>query len=644
MGKAEIRSLVNMVLAEGKNPLEVAKYYFKNQPEILGRLTAGDNLLLKKLASLDVEYDPAKFEAGKIFPWLVTLWKKNDPTLLSLLKSGPNSPEATKFRNAQLLFARPAFRETLGISDVNRFPSLEEFMQKVNTSFVEKDEIPESPRFDAKEINDDIRDGNIAKTNLSNDTYLVITPLKKKGACKYGNVHTATDGGRWCTAKEADNAFDSYKDGTLYIFMDRKDGYKSKYQLYYNKGEMEFKDESNRNFDYEAFFDENTDIFDRLFPATAQAIKGLSDGKNADIPGFQTVYKMMPKAYKEMFRSNASKLATGLLKHLLSATRGELDDFSVIDNEDAIGMDYNDITFHEDGFEVDFDVDEISSSLRKWYWVYKNGYDGFDFDSDEYNYIQNYVPQEKKQELIELIQMFEPEFNEKKFDVDGALYKAMTRDDSEKYFEDLLDHFATNYQNAVNNGQSAFIDGKVESLPFTIYPNGMFIPYDRFAAYALENSIQGDTLKDMLEHIIDSEGINDDTLYNHWENADVDYGKLKEQMAEDIDSARSEIEDDMEDMETYRENQEKFKKYIKDLGFTRDAGERFRKKTEFAYMEIGHPDYKKGTVYMDYMDLKNDKKRYKGDIQIDSLPKYATMQMMFESVRRLVRNILSNSI
>lgn len=636
------RNFNSRMLNEGKNPLEVAKYYLKNQPEALQKLTDRDNLLLRKLASLDAEFDPAKFEAGKMFPWLMTMWKRNDPALLSLLKSGPNSPENVKFRNAQLLFAKPAFRKSLGTSDVNKFASIEDFMQKVSASFVEKDEMPESPRFDVKEINDDIRDGSIAKTSISNDTYLVVTPLKKKGACKYGNVHMATSGGRWCTAKEKDNAFDSYKDGILYIFMDRKDGYKSKYQLYYKGNDMQFKDERNQDFDYEAFFDENTDMFDRLFPEIAKWFKGQTE---TQIPGIEKVYRMLPSKYKKEFRERASKYATGLLRDMLLASDGQLENpEEAIANEDVIGMDYDDITFHDGGFTVETDLDNISDSLQSWYWVYKNGYDGYSFDSDEYRYIQNYVPKDRKQELIDLVRFFKPEFSEKDFDEEGKLYEAMSEGDAYKYFERLFENYATEYSNAVNNGQSAFVDREVEGLPFTIRRNGLFIPYGRFTAYCLENIVDGVTLKDMIDYILDKENIDDERLNNHWETADVNFDGLFKQMSQDIDDAKEKIEDDMEDMEGYKDNHQKLQKYIKDLGFTKDAGDTFRKKTEFAYMVISNPDYRKGTVYMEYRDLKNDKQTHNGDIQIDNLPKYATMQMMFESVRRLVRNILSNSI
>jgi hypothetical protein len=250
----------------------------------------------------------------------------------------------------------------------------------------------------------------------------------------------------------------------------------------------------------------------------------------------------------------------------------------------------------------------------------------------------------RKQELIDLVRFFKPEFSEKDFDKEGELDDAMSEDDAYKYFGRLLENYATEYSNAVNNGQSAFVDREVEGLPFTIRRDGLFIPYGRFTAYCLENRVEGITLKEMLDYILDRENIDDERLNNHWETADVNYDGLRKQMSQDIDDAKEKIEDDMEDMEGYKDNHQKLQKYIKDLGFTKDLGNRFRKKTEFAYMVISNPDYRKGTVYMEYRDLKNDKQTHKGDIQIDSLPKYATMQMMFESVRRLVRNILNDSI
>lgn len=635
------RNLNKGFLLEGKNPVEVAKYYLKGQPEAMEKLTDRDNLLLRKLASLDMEFDPAKFEVGKIFPWLMTMWKKNDPELLSLLKSGPNSQEAAKFRNAQKLFSRPAFKKSLGIADVNRFSSLEDFINRVSAAFVEKEGVPESPRFSAPEINDDIREGNIAKTNISNERYLVVTPLKKKGACKYGNVHMDTNGGRWCTAKEADNAFDSYKDGTLYIFMDRKDGYKSKYQLHYNEGEIQFKNEFNRDFDYEGFFDENTGMFDRLFPQAAEKVRSGQFGS-----GFGQLYPLLPKAYKQAYRDSLAKNTEGILAALIKASKGDMSELEEIARTGYFGweLDFDDIVFHGDGFTVNIDLDMVGENLSRWYWVYRQGYDGYDFQTDEWDYINNYVPENYKEDLISLIRILNPGFGEDDFNKEGELYEAMTEGNAKKYFQRLIDNFAIEYENAVNSGQSDYVDGKIKGLPFVIGRDSLTFKYDNFVNYCLENHVTGISLEQMVQSILEREDINNENLNNYWETADISYESLKNKLEEDIDYAKDRIEEDMEDMEAYKENYDKLKKYIKDLGFTMDLGGRYRKKTEFAYMVISHPDYEKGTVHMEYMDLKNDKKIHKGDIRIDNLPKYATMQMMFESVRRFVRNILSNSI
>lgn len=627
------------VLFEGKNPVEVAKFYLQSQPEVLKKLTDRDNLLLSKIASLDVEFDPAKFEVGKIFPWLVSLWKKNDPLLMSLVKSGPQSTEALKFKNAQQLFARPAFKKSLGVTDVNKFGSLADFMQKVSASFVETEEIPESPRFSATEINEDIRQGNIAKTSVSNDRYLVITPLKKKGACKYGNVHMSTDGGRWCTAKESDNAFDSYRDGTLYIFMDRKDGYKSKYQLHYKDNIMQFKDERNRDFDYEGFFDENIDIFDILFPEVARQMK--SDEAMAS-SGISKIYKMLPKVYKNKFRENAAKYAQGLLAAMLQALAGDSEPIQQALETGLIDLDYDDLEFRKDGMSIEIGLDKIHSNLENWYWYYVNGFDSYSFDADEYEYMNRYFSDENKEEIIKLIRFFNPSFSEADFDKEGRLYEELTRNDTKKYFEKLVSNFAREYEASINSGHSKFIDETIERLPFVLTSNGIYIDYDKFTAYCLDKSIKGNTLERALELILENEGINDDSLYNYWETGNTDYEELKKVLTQDIDEARDKIEDDIEDLSTYNDNAKKLLEYVKELGFTKQSNGKYRKRTEFAYMEISEPNYHKGTVYMEYKDLKNNKETHRGDVKIDSLPEYVTMPMMFESVRRLVRKAISS--
>jgi len=222
--RLEIREIIKSILNEGKNPFEVMDYYLKNEPALIKKLTTKDNALLKRLAYLDIEYNPEKLEVGKIFPWILNLWKKGDPVILNLISGTPDANLLNKFKSSQELFNKGSFKKSIGVTDIQKFKNVNDFIEKVSAAFIEPTELPAFANFNADEINKDIKEGIIARTNLSNDNFFIITPLKKKGACKYGNVHNKEN--QWCTSKVENNAFDSYKDGILYIFMDKKDNLK----------------------------------------------------------------------------------------------------------------------------------------------------------------------------------------------------------------------------------------------------------------------------------------------------------------------------------------------------------------------------------------------------------------------------------
>jgi hypothetical protein len=637
LGLLETRGGSSKIFSEGKNPVEVAKYYFKNEPDQFAKLTAKDNDLLKRIAALDVEYSPEKFEVGKLFPWLVSLYKKGDTDLMSLLNSSPNSAEVTKFKNAQQLFAKPQFRKSTGISDVSRFPSLNDFIQKVGASFIEKTEMPTANRFSAEEINSDIREGSIAKTNVSNDRFLVITPTKKKGACKYGNVHMDENSGRWCTAKEKDNAFDSYKDGILYIFMDRKDGYLSKYQLHYKDGNIQFKNEFNRDFDYESFFDENTDIFDRLFPKVAEFVNSGKLDKDSNL---MKLFKMLPKKYKDKFREKTAKVATGILKSFIDCMQQIPGAEDQLDRYDAIGFDYDSLDFFPDGMRIHVDLDQISDGLQSWYYNYKQGYEGYEFQREEYDYMHNFVPDKIKTDFIDLLRLFKSDFSDQDFEEEAGISNVIFEKPAYKYFERLLDGFAIEYERAQNQAQSDYIDSAVKGLPFDLERDSIFIRYEQIVNFCLDNGIVSPkNIKEIIEFALDREGINDDNLYNHYEN-NPDYERLEKRMIEDFEMAKEKIEEEIENFEEIKKNSEEFKKYVKDLGFTKDTGNKYRKRTQFAFIEISDPNFEKGTVHMSYKDLTNNKVTHRGDVKIENLPKYATMPMALESLRRFVKSVL----
>ena len=635
--KEEIRQIVRGILNEGKNPIEVVNYYLKSEPALMKKLFDKDNALLKRLASLDVEYNPEKLEVGKMFPWILNLWKKSDPVILGLVSGKAEASLVNKFKAAQELFNKGSFKKSIGISDVQKFKSAQDFIEKVNTAFIEPTELPAFANYTADEINKDIKEGIIARTNLSNDNFFVITPLKKKGACKYGNVHNKEN--QWCTSKVENNAFDSYKDGILYIFMDKKDDLKSKYQFFYKERNFQFNDEYNKPFEYEEFFDNNIDIFQKLFP---NIVRALEVGAEIEQKNFTQIINYFPKYYKEIFYKNIEKFAKGLLADLIKINQGKLnpdDYFSGDKMKDLIGFEYDEYTVYEDYITIDADINVIENGvLQNYYWANKNGYDGYEFQSDEFDYLYNYIDKEDRPKWVKILKIFDKDFKESEFDDEGRIRKIIEKGAADKYFSNLLNEFASEYEDAINSAQSEWIDTVMKTCPFVLGYNYFTFNYLKTVQYCLsKNFTEVESFYEVIELWMKKEGITDDYYYDYYNN-NTDYSKTRKVLSDGIDDVIDEIESD-EDFKGLLENKEKLDKILKDLKFKKDWQGYFLD-TDFAEIRIFQENFPENKIYIRYTDLKNNEK-HSGWISIDDLPKYATVPMMFE-IRNQIRKIIKD--
>jgi hypothetical protein len=634
--RLEIREIIKNLLNEGKNPIEVVNYYLKSEPALTKKLFDKDNALLKRLASLDIEYNPEKLEVGKMFPWILNLWKKGDPVILGLVSGKAEASLVNKFKAAQELFNKGSFKKSIGITDVQKFKSAQEFIEKVNTAFVEPTELPAFANYNAEEINKDIKEGIIARTNLSNDNFFIITPLKKKGACKYGNVHNKEN--QWCTSKDENNAFDSYKDGILYIFMDKKDNLKSKYQFFYKEGRFQFNDEYNRPFKYEEFFDENIDIFQKLFPSVVNAIE---KGEQVGVGLLNQILNYFPKYYKEIYFKNIEKYSKGLLADLVNISQGKINPkefFSDEKMEDVVGFTYDDYTVYNDKIEIGCDLDSVDQDLSSYYWAYKNGYEAFEFNSDEFDYLNNYIKDEDKPKWIKVLKFLDKDFKESDFEEEGKIYKIMSEGPAEKYFNRALEDFAIKYEQAVNSAQDKWIDSVMKESPFIISTYSITFDYKKTIDYCLKTSfVEPENFKDILENWMNKEGLTNDNYWDYYNN-DTDYSEARNSLSENIDNIIEELEND-EDFQATLKNKEKLDKFIKDLKFIKGYND-YHLDTEFARIKIKKINLEDNELYIQYFDLKNNQ-NHEGLISIDDLPKYSTVPMMFE-VRSQIRKIIKD--
>lgn len=642
--RLEIREIVESILNEGKNPSDVVDFYLKNEPNLIQQLKANDGSLLKKIASLDIEYNPEKFEVGKIFPWLLNLWRKNDSKLMDLLNQSQNSESVNKFKEYQRLFNQPKFKKSIQVSDINKFKSIDDFVNIINDAFYKAEEIPyqtpESLRFSLEEVNKDIADGIIMKTNLSNDDFLVISPLKKKGACKYGNIHMEKGAGRWCTANEENNAFDSYKDGILYIFMEKGRNLKSVYQFYYKEGNFQFMDERNRRFNYQEFFDEHIDVFDKLFPEIVKALNSVNKEKQFSFS--KQIIEFFPSEYKKMYFENLKNYSSGLLADLIEITKGRLDPEIYFEIEGKIGFDYKDITVYSDRIEIICDLDNIDEMLSYYKHASQYGYENFEMDTSEYEYFYSYIQEKDKQTWIDILKVFDNNFDESKFDEEGYIDSIIGKEPAYKYFEELYDNFKYNYESAYNNSQDEWIDETLDKLPFDLKNNGITLYYLTAEEYCLKHSLTDiKSINELVEQALEIEGVNEDNYFNLYEN-DVSFDDLRRELSSDIYSVWDKIQDD-ENFENIKENKEKFDRIIKDLKFTKkyDGYSLYKKGLS---IEIKKINYNDGKAYIKY--LADGHEDYVGWVNFDNIAKYATMEMMLEDVsalRNKIRNILKNN-
>ncbi len=636
--RLEIREIIKSILNEGKNPFEVMDYYLKNEPALIKKLTTKDNALLKRLAYLDIEYNPEKLEVGKIFPWILNLWKKGDPVILNLISGTPDANLLNKFKSSQELFNKGSFKKSIGVTDIQKFKNVNDFIEKVSAAFIEPTELPAFANFNADEINKDIKEGIIARTNLSNDNFFIITPLKKKGACKYGNVHNKEN--QWCTSKVENNAFDSYKDGILYIFMDKKDNLKSKYQLFYKEGRFQFMDEFNRPFNYEGFFDENIDVFQKLFPSV---VKNLENKEEGDPKLFSQIINYFPRYYKEIYFTNIEKFSKGLLADLIQINQGKINPeefFSSEKVEEIAGFEYDDFTVYKDRIVFDCSLDSINDVLPNYFWAYKNGYQYYEFNSEEFDYMYNYIKEEDKPKWISVIKIFDKDFKDDEFNDDGTLYRSITDGVTEKYFAKLLYNFSGAYEEAVNNAQSTWIDGVMDKCPFGIRNDSITFEYKKVAEYCLQSSyLNPEKFFDIIERWMDKEGITDDNYYDYFNNQ-IDYSEAEKALSDGIDEIIENIKDD-EELQGSLINKEKLDKFIKDLKFIKGYNEYYLD-TEFARIKIKKIDLENDRIFIQYFELKNDKK-HEGWIGIDDLPRYSTTPMLFEikKIREIIRELLN---
>jgi hypothetical protein len=329
------------------------------------------------------------------------------------------------------------------------------------------------------------------------------------------------------------------------------------------------------------------------------------------------------------------------LADLINISQGKINPkefFSDEKMEDVVGFTYDDYTVYNDKIEIGCDLDSVDQDLSSYYWAYKNGYEAFDFNSDEFDYLFNYIEDEDKPKWIKVLKFLDKDFKESDFEEEGKIYKIMSEGPAEKYFNRALEDFAIKYEQAVNSAQDKWIDSVMKESPFIISTYSITFDYKKTIDYCLKTSfVEPENFKDILENWMNKEGLTNDNYWDYYNN-DTDYSEARNSLSENIDNIIEELEND-EDFQATLKNKEKLDKFIKDLKFIKGYND-YHLDTEFARIKIKKINLEDNELYIQYFDLKNNQ-NHEGLISIDDLPKYSTVPMMFE-VRSQIRKIIKD--
>jgi len=176
---------------------------------------------------------------GRYSDWIIKLY-------INSKNKGRFEEDLYKISDGLIIFHRLKHKLDVGLRDVNKFKSINEFLDATDKLqvFVEKEEEDAEEEAERKARIDE-------KTIkiLDNENYLVVVPKSEESSCYYGQ------GTRWCTAaRESQNLFKGYdRDGNLYIIIDREKN--EKYQ--FHSPTMQFMDEDDSPIELDRYIDDN---------------------------------------------------------------------------------------------------------------------------------------------------------------------------------------------------------------------------------------------------------------------------------------------------------------------------------------------------------------------------------------------------
>lgn len=534
--KMEIYKINEFLLLEGIEDVKsLIKKNYNN--DFYKKVTRNNDEILNRLIEMDPTSKPKKDKAGKYSKWLIQRLYKDDEFLKEVLKQ-KNKEDDYKIENLLKTFHNN--KKRFDKNNIFDFKNIEELEEKV-----EEVGYKEAADVDNEKIKKDIQNGNI-ELFYNSEKWLIVIPNNKEGAVEYGK------GTNWCTANKESNAFDSYRNDKLYIFLDKENDLQPTYQFYF-KDDM-FMDRNDKRIDIQDFFEKYKDVYNKFFPEVKNKLDNKEKLNQKEI-------QKLPKSYLNEYLEYFDNQFLDILKdndvEKLEKNQDEFIELSGIDYEigkDSLYIPIDD-DFLNDYFEVGIDnydniiggiddknrfIDIITSDIK---------------DSDEgrrYIYESTIFYDEKSTnmlyQLLKITGIIDPK---NYFSTDEKLIDYFV-EKFDEYFDFLEDEAI---ENKIDNVQNDLKQDIEKSFPFTPDDYSLHFEYDKTLKYLMRNNlITINSFKDILEnHTVKEEFrsiFNEEYFFEDFIlEADYDFSELSKQFNEKADEIISEIKIMGEDSE-----------------------------------------------------------------------------------------------
>lgn len=568
-----IKNFKDFVLNEGKNDIKTKWLSDKNFYNIL---TKDNDKLLNRLINLDPTSKLDSDKIGKYVSWLIVLFRRGDSTLKQIL-SYDNMEDDYKVIEALTFFDKN--KNLFNKKDINQYKNLDELFDSIVLfDDVSSNVVQKSDKYlYYKELD---KSGRI-EFFYENNNWLIIIPNDEEISNVIAGTKTS-----WCTAKSKNSLFNTYNNiGKLYIFLDKKKNLYPTYQLHIKNGE--FQDNKSKNIKPSDFFENNLDIFKKIFSNLIEKINNdqiLSKNEKKWLP------KSILDSYLEKFL-NTNNTLYSIFNNIIN---GEISTEDAI-TEDLLGFPFKyDIVFDDD-FKKTFEIksNNIYNDLEEAFdidngvlqyvdgWADNNYAYGYasndDFDDDEYNYMFNYLNDDVKEKLNYLKKIF---YYNQSIENDTELYNFLYK----FKLNSILETYSSEFSYMKNEAKHKKAKSIVNEWGFEITNNDSII-FDIVKILPLVKDNIDSSNRTLFDILIESKVLNisyewEYEIHNYEDNTDLNNSMLViiESIINDIESGDSKYLISLYIYDIYPR--------LEEIGFTQNNKKRYFYENDYISTEI----------------------------------------------------------